>query len=176
MVGAAAISRAVGTPLLGEMSTPPDSWTLASLPDASSYIELAADSRQVQEVRFAVLDPNGRRRAGMRMLEGPLHRLRFNRSRTANQPAEVAPNGHFAVLNPASVDESPPRTGLVVAIPSVLKVADVNAVTNFVWISGWTLLGVIVFPAKRKAAAFTGRGFPPADARRDDSVSQDVEV
>jgi len=176
MVGAAAISRAIGTPLLGEMSAPPDSWTLAALPDAGSYIELAADSRQVQEVRFAVLDPNGGRRARMRMLEGPLHRLRFNRSRIARQPAEVAPNGRSAELNPASADENSPRTGLVVAIPRILKVADIDAVTNFVWISGWTLLGVIVFPAKRQATAFTGRGFRPADARRDNSVSQDMEV
>lgn len=178
MVGAAAISRAIGTPLLGEMSTPPDSWTLAALPDAGSYIELAADSRHVQEVRFAVLDPNGGRRARMRMLEGPLHRLRFNRSRTAKQPqpTEVAPNGRSAELNPVSADENSPRTGLVVAIPRILKVADIDAVTNFVWISGWSLLGVIVFPAKRKAATFTGRGFRPADARRDDSVSQDMEV
>jgi capsular polysaccharide biosynthesis protein len=176
MVGAAAISRAIGTPLLGEMSTPPDSWTLAALPDAGSYIELAADSRQVQEVRFGVLDPNGRRRARMRMLEGPLHRLRFNRSRTAEQPAGVVPNGRYPELNPNSADENSPRTGLVVAIPRVLKVADIDAVTNFVWISGWTLLGVIVFPAKRKAAAFNRRGFPPAGDRRDDSVSHDVEV
>lgn len=176
MVGAGAISRAIGTPLLGEMSTPPDSWTLAALPDAGSYIELAADSRQVQEVRFAVLDPNGGRRARMRMLEGPLHRLRFNRSRIAKQPAEVAPNGRSAELNPASADENSPRTGLVVAIPRILKVADIDAVTNFVWISGWTLLGVIVFPTKRKAAAFTDRGFRPANARRDDPASQDMEV
>lgn len=176
LVGAAAISRAIGTPLLGEMSTPPDSWTLAALPDAGSYIELAADSRQVQEVRFAVLDPHGRRRAEMRMLEGPLHHVRFNRSRIADQPAEVAPNGHYTLLNPASADESSPRTGLVVAVPGVLKVADIDAVTNFVWISGWTLLGVIAFPAKRKAAAVTGRGFRPANARQDDSVSNNVEV
>ncbi len=176
MVGAAAISRAIGTPLLGEMSTPPDSWTLAALPDAGSYIELAADSREVQEVRFAVLDPNGGRRARMRMLEGPLHRLRFNRSRIARQPAEVTPNGRPTELNPVSADENSPRTGLVVAIPRILKVADIDAVTNFVWISGWTLLGVIVFPAKRKAAAFTGRGFRPADARRDDPASRDMEV
>ena len=176
LVGAAAISRAIGTPLLGEMSTPPDGWTLAALPDAGSYIELAADSRQVQEVRFAVLDPNGRRRARMRMLEGPLHRLRFKRSRTARQPVEVAPNGRSAELDPARADENSPSTGLVVAIPRILKVADIDAVTNFVWISGWTLLGVIVFPAKRKAVAFTGRGFRPADELRDETVSQDMEV
>ena len=112
----------------------------------------------------------------MRMLEGPLHRLRYDRSRTARQPAEVAPNGRSAELNLASADENSPRTGLVVAIPRVLKVADIDAVTNFVWISGWTLLGVIVFPAKRRAAASAGRGFRPADARRDDPASQDMEV
>ena len=32
LVGAAAMSRAIGAPLLGEMNTPPDGWTLAALP------------------------------------------------------------------------------------------------------------------------------------------------
>ena len=201
LVGTAAISRAIGAPLLGEMNTPPESWTLAALPDAGSYIELAADSQQVQEVRFAVLDPNGRRRARVRMLEGPLHRLRFTRSRTAKQSAEAARNGRSAEPNPGNAGELLPaaarqvpgaaaavsrgggaesensdRIGLVVAIPRVLEVADINAVTNFIWISGWTLLGVIVFPAKRKAATIARRGSRPADSRHDDSVNHDVEV
>ena len=63
LVGAAAVSRAVGAPLLGEMGTLPDTWTVATLPDAGSYVELAAESQNVQEVRFATLDPrHGRRR------------------------------------------------------------------------------------------------------------------
>ena len=176
LVGATAISRAIGTPLLGEMNTRPESWTLAALPDAGSYIELAADSQQVQEVRFAALDPNGRHRARTRMLEDPLHLLRFSPSRARKAsaaPVDVAP-GAAATAGPDV--ENSLRTGLVVAIPRKVKVADVDAVTNFIWISGWTLLGVIVFSAKRKAVTTARRGSRPADSRRDHSVAQHPEV
>jgi hypothetical protein len=159
LVGAAAISKAIGTPLLGEMGTPPDRWTRATLPDAGSYIELAADAQQVREVRFAALDPNGRRRASVLMLKGP--KLRGVAAASRNGGAD---------------GDGPPRTGLVVAVPRILKVADIDAVTNFIWISGWTLLGVIVFPAKRRRFAPARRRSGPDGSRRDEPVSHDVEV
>jgi len=159
LVGATAISKAIGTPLLGEMGTPPDRWTRSVLPDAGSYIELAADAQQVREVRLAALDPNGRRRAQVLMLKGPqLH----------GAPAASRAGG--------ADSDDPPRTGLVVAVPRILKVADIDAVTNFIWISGWTLLGVIVFPAKRSGFAIARRSSGPEGARRDESVAKDVEV
>jgi capsular polysaccharide biosynthesis protein len=184
LVGAAAVSRAIGAPLLGEMNTPPDSWTLAALPDAGTYIELAADSQNVQEVRFAAIDPrHGRRRAQVRMLEGPLHRLRFNGSK---KPSEVpAHDGPAAGLASAAVTALPaaernghasPRTGLVVAAPRVLKAADVDALANFIWISGWVMLGVIIYSPPRKAIRTARRGSGPADSGRDGSVAQQVEV
>jgi len=186
LVGAGAISRAIGAPLLGEMSTPPDSWTLAALPDAGTYIELAADAQHAQEVRFAALDPNGRHRARMRMLEGPLHRLMFNRPRTSKPLSETPHDGPPGELMPAAVatalsvtdpdGKNAPRTGLVVAIPRVLKVADVDAVTNFLWISGWTLLGVIVHTPPRKTIMTIRRGTRSADSPDGSSVAKQVEV
>lgn len=157
LVGAAAMSRAIRTPLLGEMGTTPDRWTRSTLPDAGSYIELAADAQQVREIRFAALDPNGRRRARMLMLKGP--KLR----------------GSAAAVRDGGADGDPPRTGLVVAVPRILKVADIDAVTNFIWISGWTMLGVIVFPAKRGGFA-AYRPWSLDGSRRSDSVAKDVEV
>jgi capsular polysaccharide biosynthesis protein len=187
LVGAPAISRAIGVPLLGEMGTPPDSWTLASLPDAGSYIELAADSHHVQEVRFAALDPDGRRRARVRMLEGPLRRLQFGQPKRDPSPrAEhdgplVVPKSAAAVgaadMADTDVDaKNSSRTGLVVAVPRVLKLADVDTLTNFIWISGWTLLGVIVYaPSKRRIK--TTRGRPrPGDSQKDSSLGGHVEV
>lgn len=181
LVGAAAISRAIGAPLLAEMSTPPDSWTLAALPDAGAYIELAAESQHVQETRFAALDPNGRHRAQVRMLEGPLHRLRFNWSRTAKPSAS---DGQLAELAPAAAANASSagdgngslRTGLVVAIPRVLKAADVDVVTNFTWISGWILLGVIVYSPPVKTIMTTRRGSGAAGSRRDGPAARQVEV
>jgi capsular polysaccharide biosynthesis protein len=186
LVGAAAITRAMDAPLLGEMNTPPDSWTLAALPDAGSYIELAADARHVQETRFAALEPGGRHRARVRMLEGPLGRLRFNLSRTSKPLAVLANDGQFAELVPAvTADTSslalldgggPPRTGLVVAVPRVLKAGDVDVLTNFIWVSGWTLLGVIVHSRPRKAIKTARSGASPAGSGRDSTVAQQEEV
>ena len=142
LVGAHAISRAIGTPLLGEVNTRPDNWTMATLPDAGTYVELAADAQHMYEVRFAALEPGKRSGSRVRMLEGPLHKLRFGQSPTTSPGA---------------------GTGLVVAIPRVLKLADVDALTNFIWISGWTLLGVIVYsPSKKPAKAATAHPSPAA--------------
>ncbi len=183
LVGAKAISRATGVPLLGEMSIPPDSWTLATLPDAGTYIELAADARHVQEVRFAALDPGRRRNARMRMLEGPLHRLTFDHASPKNllvaaahdSPADGAPS--VRGMPAAGPDGgSSPRAGLVVAIPRVLKLADVDALTNFVWISGWALLGVIVYAPSKKRIKKTGDGSRPAGSQQESSLGGHVEV
>jgi capsular polysaccharide biosynthesis protein len=186
VVGAAAISRTTGVPLLGEMGTAPDSWTLATLPDAGTYIELAADSHHVQEVRFAALDPGRRRGARMRMLEGPLHRLRYDAAAPKNLLVAAAHDGPAASRAPGSAGnaqpaggpdgETSPRTGLVVAIPRVIRLADVDALTNFVWISGWTLLGVIVYTPSRKRAKNTTDGTRPADPQQESSSSGHLEV
>jgi capsular polysaccharide biosynthesis protein len=186
LVGAAAISRATGVPLLGEMGAAPDSWTLATLPDAGSYIELAADSHHVQEVRFAALDPDRRRGARIRMLEGPLHRLSFDASSPKNLLVATAHDGPAADRTPDGAgkappavgpdDEASPRTGLVVAIPRVIRLADVDALTNFVWLSGWTLLGVIVYAPSKKQIKTTADGSGAASSRKESSFGGHVEV
>ena len=162
LVGSAAVARTVGAPLLGEMSTPPANWTVAALPDAGSYVELAAESKSVREVRFATIEPKRRRqRAQVRMLGGPLQQLRFDWPQSSNPsspPADVGPSAArapaaAALTAPPAADQNgrgPVRTGLVVAVPRVLKAADVDALINFTWISGWILLGVITYPPPRK--------------------------
>jgi capsular polysaccharide biosynthesis protein len=155
LVGAHAISRAIGTPLLGEVNMQPDSWTMATLPDAGTYVELAADAQHMYEVRFAALEPGKRSGSRVRMLEGPLHKLRFGQS-----PATSPGAG----------------TGLVVAVPRVLKLADVDALTNFIWISGWTLLGVIVYPPSKKPAKAAAGHPSPAASPQGSSPDGHVEV
>jgi capsular polysaccharide biosynthesis protein len=186
LVGPMAVSRAIGAPLLGEMNTSPDTWTLASLPNAGSYIELAANAKDVQEVRFAALDPRrGRRWATVRMLEGPLQRLRFSWSRSA--PSTVAADddllagpgsaaGVIAVSGDDQNGKSSPRIGLVVAVPRVLKQADIDPLVNFIWISDWVLLGVITCPPPRKAMKAAQRNSGSADPGHHSSVTQQAEV
>lgn len=186
LVGPMAVSRAIGAPLLGEMSTSPETWTLASLPDAGSYIELAADAKDVQEVRFAALEPrHGRRRATVRMLEGPLQRLRFSWSRsapsavTANDDLPAGPGSAAAAIASPGADQNgtrPPRIGLVVAVPRVVKQADMDPLANFIWISDWVLLGVIACPPPRKALTASRRNSGSADPGHRGSVTQQAEV
>lgn len=183
LVGSSAISRAIGAPLLGEMNALPDSWTLAALPDTASYVELAAAASNVREVRFAALEPRrGRVRARVRMLEGPLHRLRFNESEPIARPAPSAHDGAADDRGPSERAASQnngkdtPRIGLVAAVPKVVKAADVDALTNFTWISGWILLGVITYAAPRKAITRPARSAGPASSSRDSSVDRHAEV
>lgn len=187
LVGSAAVARTVGAPLLGEMSTPPDNWTVAALPDAGSYVELAAASKNVREVRFAALEPKQRRhRARVRMLEGPLQQLRFDWPASRN-PAPASADGRpsaglapvAAVTALPDVDQNgqgPARTGLVVAVPKVVKAADVDALTNFVWISGWIMLGVITYPPPRRRISAGQRGSGSAGSEHVNSVRQQGEV
>jgi capsular polysaccharide biosynthesis protein len=183
LVGSSAVSRAIGAPLLGEMNTPPDSWTLAALPDTGSYVELAADANNVREVRFAALEPrHGRIRARVRMLEGPLHRLRFNEPGPMDQPAPSAHDGaaddHVPSAHAPSQDSGndAPRIGLVVGVPKVVKAADVDALTNFTWLSGWILLGVITYAAPRTGIPRPTHSAGPAGSGRDSSVARHAEV
>jgi capsular polysaccharide biosynthesis protein len=185
LVGAPSISRAIGAPLLGEMNTPPDEWTVANLPDAGSYVELAADAQHVKYVRFAALEAPGRRRARVRMLEGPLHRLRVRQPSQPRVSANTTPislyadepdrAGPAARLPDLDAKDSP-RTGLVVAIPRILKLADVDALTNFIWISGWTLLGVIVYPPSKKPATTTPDPPQPTGSQPESPLSGQVGV
>lgn len=62
------------------------------------------------------------------------------------------------------------------AVPRVLKVADVDALTNFIWISGWTLLGVIVHgPSPKRPSP---RAILPsrraADGEQEDSTADEA--
>jgi hypothetical protein len=63
-----------------------------------------------------------------------------------------------------------------VAIPRVLKLADVDALTNFVWISGWALLGVIVYAPSKKRIKKTEHGSRPAGSQQDSLLGGHLEV
>jgi hypothetical protein len=70
----------------------------------------------------------------------------------------------------------PPRIGLVVGVPKVVKAADVDALTNFTWLSGWILLGVITYAAPRKWIPRPTHSADPAGSGRDSSVVRHAEV
>jgi hypothetical protein len=73
-------------------------------------------------------------------------------------------------------DRSSPGTGLVAAVPRVLKQADVDPLINFIWVSGWVLLGVITYPPPRKAIMASRRGSGSDRSGRDSSVAKQTEV
>ena len=90
--------------------------------------------------------------------------------------AQPAPAAATASSATDSDGKNSPRTGLVMAVPRVVKVADVDAVTNLIWISGWALLGVIVYSPSRKKITTAWRGPGSANSRRDNSADRQVEV
>lgn len=164
VVGAQAIAEAMGAPLLGETSALPDTWTTSAPPEAASYIAFAAQGKRLQEVRFAVLEPN-QGHARVRVLDGAQSRMRVHTGGGRWPPLLTSADPARAPSVSLVLDGgTPTRTGLVVVVRRVIKAADMAAVSNFLSISGWPLLGVIVFNPPRNSGMAKGGSLITAGA------------
>jgi hypothetical protein len=178
LVGRTAIARGLDAPVLAELAGPPQrrghrhGWMAADVAEAAMHVELVAAAAGVQQVRLMALDRQvdlsslvqtlgePLKTATVQQTEMPTARRRRPGSRTA-QELEVA--------KPQQTDS---RIGLVLVTPTVLKLADLDPVKDFLTISGWPLLGVIVYqPLRRKTRVQhtdqTGRpddDYPEVDA------------
>jgi hypothetical protein len=114
------------------------------------HVELVAVAAGVQQVRLMALDRqldlsnlvhalgDSLKTATVQQAETPTARRRRAGVKGAQEP-EAAQNGDS-------------RVGLVLVTPTVVKLAELDPVKDFLTISGWPLLGVIVYQAQRKRA------------------------
>ena len=155
LVGRTAIARGLNAPVLAELAGPPQQrghrygWVAADIAEAAMHVELVAVAAGVQHVRLMALDRQvdlaslvetlgePLKTATVEQAEMPTARRRRPGSRTG-QELEV-PNAQAG--NPA--------IGLVLVAPTVLKLADLDPVKDFLTISGWPLLGLIVYQPRR---------------------------
>jgi capsular polysaccharide biosynthesis protein len=162
LVGRTAIARGIEAPVLAELAGPPDrrahrhGWDPADVAEAAMHVELVAVAAGVRQVQLMALDRqadvsnlvqvlgDSLKTATVQQADTPVARRRRPGSKPARD-LDVPQNGDR-------------RIGLVLVAPSVVKLADLDPVKEFLAISGWPLLGVIVYqPLRRKLGARTER-------------------
>ena len=121
------------------------------------HVELVAVAAGVQQVRLMALDRqvdlsnlvqilcDSLKTATVQQADMPTARRRRPGARAELEPGVLQPEG-----------EGGGRIGLVLVAPTVLKLADLDPVKDFLTISGWPLLGVIVYQSPRRKALIPG--------------------
>jgi capsular polysaccharide biosynthesis protein len=162
LVGRTAIARGTEAPVLAELVGPPQrhghrhGWVAADVAEAAMHVELVAVAAGVQHVRLMALDRqvdlsnlvqilgDSLKTATVQQADMPTARRRRPGSRAGLEPETLQPEGDGG------------RIGLVLVAPTVLKLADLDPVKDFLTISGWPLLGVIVYQSPRRKALIPG--------------------
>ena len=162
LVGRTAIARGTEAPVLAELVGPPQrrgnrhGWVAADVAEAAMHVELVAVAAGVQQVRLMALDRqvdlsnlvqilgDSLKTATVQQADMPTARRRRPGARAGLEPEAVQPEGDGG------------RIGLVLVAPTVLKLADLDPVKDFLTISGWPLLGVIVYQPLRRRARVPG--------------------
>ena len=162
LVGRTAIARGTEAPVLAELVGPPQrrghrhGWVAADVAEAAMHVELVSVAAGVQQVRLMALDRqvdlsnlvqilgDSLKTATVQQADMPTARRRRPGARAGLEPEAVQPEGDGG------------RIGLVLVAPTVLKLADLDPVKDFLTISGWPLLGVIVYQPLRRRALVPG--------------------
>jgi len=158
LVGRTAIARGIEAPVLAELAGPPDrrahrhGWDPADVAEAAMHVELVAVAAGVRQVQLMALDRQADISNLVQVLGGSLKTATVQQADTPvarrRRPGSK-PAGELDV--PQNRDG---RVGLVIVSPSIVKLADLDPVKEFLAISGWPLLGVIVYqPLRRKLSA-----------------------
>jgi hypothetical protein len=165
LVGRTAIARGTEAPVLAELVGPPQrrghrhGWVAADVAEAAMHVELVAVAAGVQQVRLMALD----RQVDLSNLVQVLgDSLKTATVQEADMPtARRRRPGARATdleLEPSPAEGGGDRVGLVLVAPTVVKLADLDPVKDFLTISGWPLLGVIVYqPLRRKTLVGGGQ-------------------
>lgn len=162
LVGRTAIARGTEAPVLAELVGPPQrhghrhGWVAADVAEAAMHVELVAVAAGVQQVRLMALDRqvdlsnlvqilgDSLKTATVQQADMPTARRRRPGSRAGLEPETLQPEGDGG------------RIGLVLVAPTVLKLTDLDPVKDFLTISGWPLLGVIVYQSPRRKPLVRG--------------------
>jgi len=154
LVGRTAIARGTEAPVLAELAGPPSrrayshGWEPADVAEAAMHVELVAVAAGVKQVRLMALDRqvdlsnlvhalgDSLKTATVQQAETPTARRRRAGAKAGQEP-DVPQDGNGQI-------------GLVLVTPSVVKLAELDPVKDFLTISGWPLLGVIVYHAQRR--------------------------
>jgi hypothetical protein len=152
LVGRDAIARNLGAPVLAELRAPVPSE--GDIAEAAMHIELAAVAAGAHRVGLLSLGPEVEAEQLRAALAGPLTDLQISVIgprdpgfvSDATGAAPEASRGRHHVPDGA--------TGVVLVAPKVARLAELTRIAEFLTISGWPLLGLIVVPGRPRSLAW----------------------
>jgi capsular polysaccharide biosynthesis protein len=141
IVGAGAISRELGAPLLGEIHKSGD--VPAVVAETARLAAIAADVRSIQLV---AADPTRDLSGLAEAMQSALRHALAGTSRSRISPAPP----RFRSFTAAPTKATDVRaTGLVAALPSTVSKTDLEPLQSLLEITGYALIGIITFPRAR---------------------------
>jgi capsular polysaccharide biosynthesis protein len=155
--GGPSLSRATGAPVLAELPVPPDECFPEDLAEVAENIQLASQAAGVGRVEVMSVDTEtdisgfvASLAQALRLTAGGSGTLASGR-RGPFSLGETGQRGSLGGERMVGVDTGgdPRRTGLVLVSPDEAKVADLEPVRNLLGITGWPLLGVVVYKTVR---------------------------
>ncbi|MFI5100166.1 MAG: hypothetical protein ACHQE5_06580 [Actinomycetes bacterium] len=151
VVGRSGLARSIQAPILAELSGTADDWAVPEVAEAAMHVEMAAAGADVRRVEFI---GTGHKTDLARLAEAigsaaPHIAVSHVDARAARL---AGPDQSAASVRRGVSRDLSGRRGIVVVVPSAVHLSDLDPVKDFVSISGWPLLGVIVCqPSSRRS-------------------------
>ena len=149
LIGAAAVSRATGAPVLEHLKAPPHYLGIFDAGELAGRLKLAASVHGLQDVGLVSVGPATDLPS---VAESISLALRHNGTKTSFGHTDPVRLGVFDSAGDFS-DGTAKQAGVVAVVPSVVKRSELRHLEDLLALSRWPLLGVIVYDLRRRRAA-----------------------
>jgi hypothetical protein len=152
VVGRAGLARSIQAPILAELSGDPDDWAVPEVAEAAMHVEMAAAGADVRRVELIGADRKTDLAHMAEAIGSAAPRIAVSHvDARAARRAGAGPSAG-AVRRGVARDLSG-RRGIVLVVPSAVRLSDLDPLKDFVSISGWPLLGIIVCQRSSRRSA-----------------------
>ncbi len=195
VVGAEAIAKEMGAPVLGELPAPPDQALPEEVAELAPQLGLAASNARIDRIELFGTDPSidlimlaMQLRESWRWRQSspgsvgtvqPQVRARNSRVRRGGTAVAGRRDAGMPSVGVALADTVSPngfaRVGLVLVTPAVVRRADLVTAANFHVLSGWPLVGVVAYRKHRRLLSL-GVGGRRRDHEDEPTLDADGEL
>jgi capsular polysaccharide biosynthesis protein len=161
VVGRGAIARAVGAPVLAELTGRVEDWDVPDVAEAAMHVELAAAGANVRRLELMATERKVDLTTFAEVLGSAAPYISINALEAETKRA-LSSEGSTSTRHHVGARENTFRRGLILVVPGSVKLADLDEVKNFQSISGWPLVGVIVTHRTARRGRAEVPSSPPA--------------